>query len=432
MTTNRNSMKRGLAAWLPLVVLPLLVLVAGAGILGRDSVEAATTTVVVGQTNGGGANGVNQFNAAAITITRNDTVTWNSAPDNRSHTIVSAVVPGGASAFASPGSLRNGTALATFSTTLTVDGTYVYYCDLHYTPGSSGAQPVLTTTNVGTLIAAGEMVGKITVNAPAPDLSAPVASAVAALPNPTNGAASVALTATITDSGTPLGTIASAEYRIDGGAAVAMSPVDGTFNASTENVNANVPVGALALGNHVVEVRGTDNASNVGAWVALAGGLDVTATPAGAVVASVSVVGGALTNTAQPIAFGSVALSGADQTIAAAAAVWQAKDARGTGDGWNVTLSSTNFTGAGTIAVANFKVKQDQAAIVTVSGNTAPSSLVPGFQPLGGTPLKLLQATGGAGMGTYDYTPNFQLTVPASTGAGAYTANVTVSINSGP
>jgi len=211
-----------------------------------------------------------------------------------------------------------------------------------------------------------------------------------------------------------------------------MTAVDGTFNAATENVQANVPVGSLSLGSHTIEVRGTDNAGNIGAWSALTGGLNKTDTPAGAVQASVNVLAGALTNTAQNVAFGNVTLSGADQTIPATPDVWQAQDARGTGDGWNVTLSSTGFTGASTISVDNFKVRQPQAQVVTVGGNTAPSSQVLSFQALSGVPLKLLSATGGAGMGTYDYTPDFQLTVPASTAAGAYTANVTVTINSGP
>jgi hypothetical protein len=335
------------------------------------------------------------------------------------------VIPAGASAFSSA-ILDSDTASTTFSRTLTVTGTYTYFCSLHASAADA------TLANVDANIAAGAMVGKITVQAPAPDTTAPAASAVAANPNPTNGAASVTLTATITDSGVPLGTIASAQYRIDAGAAVSMSAADGTFNGSAENVTANVPVGALSLGVHTIEVRGTDAAGNIGVYVALTGGLNVTATPAGAVQASVTVQGGSLTNTAQNIGFGSVALAGADQTVAATAATWQAKDARGTGDGWNVTLSSTNFTGAGTIDVANFKMKQDTAAITTVAGNTAPSSLVQTFQSLSGTPLKVLQATGGAGMGTYDYIPNFQLTVPASAAAGSYTANVTVSINSGP
>ncbi len=422
MRTSRSNL-RPLTVLVPLAVLAFVA--AFVFDVSPRSASAATTTVTVGQTNGGGATGVNQFNAANITITRNDTVTWNSALDGRAHDTVSGVIPAGATAWASP-TMDSDTATATFSRTLTVDGVYTYFCSLH------SAASEATLANIDANIAAGLMVGKITVNAPAPDLTAPAASAVAAAPNPTNGAASITLTATITDSGTPLGTIASAEYRIDGGAAVAMSAVDGTFNGSTENVTANVPVGALALGPHTVEVRGTDNASNVGAWVALTGGLSVTAPPAGAVQATISVTGGALTNTAQNIAFAALALSGADQTVLATPAVWQAKDARGTGDGWNVTIASTNFTGAGTIPVANFKCKQDQAKVVTVSGNTAPTSLVTTFQSLGGTPLKVLQATGGAGMGTYDYTPDFQLTVPASTTAGSYTANVTVSVNSGP
>lgn len=404
----------------------LAVLVAGIGVFSRaDNAAAATTIVIVGQTNGGGSNGVNQYNAASITITSGDTVQWDSAPDGRAHDVNSAVIPAGASAFGSV-ILDSDTANTTFSQTLTVTGTYTYFCSLHSDASEA------TLANVDANIAAGRMVGKIVVNAPAPDTTAPVASAVAANPNPTNGSASITLTATITDQGTPLGTIASAEYRIDGGSPAAMSAADGTFNSSAENVTANVPVGTLTLGNHSVEVRGTDAAGNPSAWVALSGGLDVTAPPAGSVQASVTVQGGNLTNTAQDIAFGSVALTGSDQTVNAAAQTWQAKDARGTGDGWNVTVSSTNFSGAGAIDVANFKMRQLQSAITTVSGNTQPTSLVTTYQSLSGTPLKVLQATGGAGMGTYDYIPDFQLTVPASVVAGSYTANVTVSINSGP
>jgi plastocyanin len=408
------------------VVALLLALASGLILIRSDSASAAPATVVVGQTNGGGATGVNQFNAAAVTITSGETVTWNSAPDNRSHDVSSyAEAVAGTPDWQSP-TLRSGTANTSYVRTFSSAGTFTYYCSLH--AGRSDAAPGVIDAN----IASGMMVGKVTVQAPAPDTTAPAASVVAANPNPTNGSSSVTLTATITDSGTPLGTIASAQYRIDAGAAVSMSAADGTFNGSTENVTANVPVGALSLGVHTVEVRGTDAAGNVGAWVALAGGLNVTATPAGAVQATVNIQGGNLTNTAQNIGFGSVALAGADQTVVATPATWQAKDARGTGDGWNVTLSSTDFTGAGAIGVANFKIRQQQAAITTVSGNTAPSSLVTTFQSLSGTPLKVLQATGGAGMGTYDYIPDFQLTVPASAAAGAYTANVTVSINSGP
>ncbi len=420
MSTKHPTVRRtGLAAGI------LLLAVAGLAFFAWREVAAAPATVIVGQTNGGGANGVNQFNAAAVTINTGESVTWNSAPDGRQHDVTSyaETVPGNPD-WQSPTLRSSGT--NTYSRTFSSAGTFTYYCSLH--ASRSEAAPGVIDAN----IAAGLMVGKVTVQAPAPDTTPPTASAVAALPNPTNGSSSVTLTATITDTGTPLGTIASAQYRIDGGTATAMSAVDGTFNGSTENVTANVPVGALSDGVHTVEVRGTDAAGNVGAWVALSGGLNKTPPPAGAVQASVTIQGGNLTNTAENIPFGSVALTGSDQTVSATAAAWRARDARGTGDGWNVTVSSTNFTGAGTIDVINFKMRQLQASIVTVGGNTAPTSLVTSFQSLSGTPLKVLQATGGAGMGTYDYTPDFQLTVPASAPAGAYTANVTVSINSGP
>ena len=407
------------------VAIALLAAIAGLTLVGGDSAGAVNTTVIVGQTNGGGANGVNQYNAASITITAGDTVTWNSAPDGRRHDVTSSVVPAGQSAFTS-GDLESDAPPSTFARQFNAAGTYTYYCTFHATASDA------SLANVDANIAAGLMVGKVVVQAAAPDTTAPATTTVAAVPNPTDGAASVALTATVTDSGAPLGTIASAQYRIDAGAPVSMTAVDGTFNAATENVTANVPVGALTLGNHTVEVRGTDNAGNIGAWVALTGGLNRTDTPAGAVVASVSVLGGGLTNTAQNVAFGNVTLGGADQTIPATAAVWRAQDARGTGDGWNLTLSSTSFAGAGAIDVSNFKVRQLQALIATIAGNAAPASQVLSFQSLSGTPLKMLSATGGAGMGTYDYTPDFQLTVPASTAAGAYTANVTVTINSGP
>jgi len=109
-------------------------------------------------------------------------------------------------------------------------------------------------------------------------------------------------------------------------------------------------------------------------------------------------------------------------------------DARGTGAGWNVTLTSTDFTAAGgSIAVSNFKVQLLQSRVTTVSGDTPPLTQVASFQTLSATaPLKVLAAPPGTGMGSYDFTPDFRLTVPASTAPGEYQASVVVSVNSGP
>ena len=428
MKTMRDNSKRGTSKLAILGVLSLLALIVGMGAIRTNLAHAATTTVTVGQTNGGGATGVNQFNSATITVTRNDTVTWNSALDARSHDVTSAVVPAGAAAFNSP-TLRSGTSAATFSATLSVDGAYTYFCSLHASAGDA------TLANVNANITAGLMVGKITVNAPAPDTTAPSVSAVLAAPNPTAGSGAVTLTATVTDSGIPLGTIAGAEWSkgaaaVAAGTGTAMAASDAAFNSASEGVTANVPVSEAAGTSFTLWVRGRDSA---GLWsTAVSTTVSVTAPPAGAVQATVTVSGGSLSNVAQSIAFPGVTVNGLDQTVAGTTPAWQAKDARGTGAGWNVTVSSSNFTGtAGSIAVENFKVQL--TAVTTVAGNTAPLPTPASYVALSiATPLKLLSAALTTGMGTYDYTPQFQLTVPGSALTGAYAANVTVSVNSGP
>jgi len=264
-----------------------------------------------------------------------------------------------------------------------------------------------------------------------PDTTGPTTSSVAAA---SAGGGMVTLTATISDVGAGNSNVVAAEYFIDtlgpAGTGTPMSAADGSFNSVTEGVTASVDISGQPPGDHTLYVRGRDVLSNWGA----AGFVVVTVTAGGGstVQATITLVVGTLSMNAYPVAFPAVTLNALDQVVEVRPSPWRAIDARGTGDGWNVTIASTNFTGAGTIPVANFKCKQDQADIVTISGNTAPNSMVASFQSLSGTPLKLLQATGGGGMGTYDYTPDFQLTVPASTAAGSYTANVTVSINSGP
>ncbi len=155
-----SSTQRLFKALVPLAALAFVaIFVFGGG--ATNSASAATITVVVGQTNGGGATGVNQFNAAAITITAGDTVTWNSALDNRSHDVV-------AYAEAVPGTpdwtsvvLRSGTANTTFSRVFSTVGVYTYYCSLHV--ARADAAPGVVDANIGL----GEMVGKVTVQASA-------------------------------------------------------------------------------------------------------------------------------------------------------------------------------------------------------------------------------------------------------------------------
>lgn len=75
------------------------------------------------------------------------------------------------------------------------------------------------------------------------------------------------------DGAEPTQPIAAAELYLDtppwaGGTPVAMSPVDGTFNATVEAATATVDTTGFASGRHLLYVRGRDSANNWGAFSA--------------------------------------------------------------------------------------------------------------------------------------------------------------------
>jgi len=267
----------------------------------------------------------------------------------------------------------------------------------------------------------------------APDEAGPAAVNVSAV---AGAGSSVTLTATIDDTAAGNSPIAGAEYFIDvvgaGGTGVAMAPSDGAFDAPVEGVTASVDMSGQPAGSHTLYVHGRDATGNWGAFGSVA--VAVTTGGGSTVQATIMLLGGMLSVDTYPIAFPAVSLNGLDQTVDASPSAWRAVDARGTGAGWNVTLTSTDFTAAGgSIAVSNFKVQLLQSRVTTVSGDTPPLTQVASFQTLSATaPLKVLAAPPGTGMGSYDFTPDFRLTVPASTAPGEYQASVVVSVNSGP
>ena len=141
-----------------------------------------------------------------------------------------------------------------------------------------------------------------------------------------------------------------------------MDAADGSFNSPAEGATASVAISALAAGDHQLYVRGRDAAGN---W----GSLNSTTLTIGA--------GANLSLAAQPVSFGNVNISGEDQLLAASAPPWRASDGRGSGDGWHVTLQSTDLAAAaGTIPVVNLKVQVNPSGITTVSGNTPPVSFL--------------------------------------------------------
>jgi hypothetical protein len=95
------------------------------------------------------------------------------------------------------------------------------------------------------------------------DHAGPVTSGVVAAPNPAGVGVPIALTAAIDDSTTGGSNIKSADYRIDGGAWVSMSALDGAFDGVSEGVSANLP-GFSEAGVYNISVRGTDSNCNLG------------------------------------------------------------------------------------------------------------------------------------------------------------------------
>ncbi len=149
--------------------------------------------------------------------------------------------------------------------------------------------PSITDRTVNWKIYYEDMLGKTNctdimsfdVGTPAPDTTGPITSNVAANPNPTNGANTVTLTATIDDSTTGNSVITAAEYFVDtvgsNGTGTAMSASDGAFDSATEAVTADIDVSGWAVGIYTLYVHGMDAANNWGATSAVV--LEVTETP---------------------------------------------------------------------------------------------------------------------------------------------------------
>lgn len=125
---------------------------------------------------------------------------------------------------------------------------------------------------------------------------------------------------------------------------------------------------------------------------------------------------------------------------------WEAVDPRGTGDGWHVMVSATDFVNTGdpskTIAISGFKVillndnistEDDTSSAKPVSDITTLTPLPTGIDP--DKPIMLMHTVNviqGDGMGSYLFSPEFQLMYPANTYAGTYESIVTVAIVTGP
>lgn len=117
-----------------------------------------------------------------------------------------------------------------------------------------------------------------------------------------------------------------------------------------------------------------------------------------------------------------------------------ATDTTGTGAGWNLTITSTQFTTGGatphTLA-ANASTITGVTSSCASGTCTNPTNAV--TYPVGvpaaataPTAVKFFNAAANTGLGSFTVTPTVGVFVPGSTFAGSYSSTLTVSIVSGP
>lgn len=157
--------------------------------------------------------------------------------------------------------------------------------------------------------------------------------------------------------------------------------------------------------------------------------------------ATLNVTGGTLSETAPTTGpSASVTLDGTDQTTSYTMAI-SINDTRGTGAGWNLQVTSTQFSTGGTtpstLAANASTITAINSACVVGGTCVAPTNNVtyPLGMPAGATaptPVKMFNAATSSGLGRFTLTPTVQIAVPATTLAGAYTSTITLSIVSGP
>jgi putative surface cell wall-binding protein len=136
-----------------------------------------------------------------------------------------------------------------------------------------------------------------------------------------------------------------------------------------------------------------------------------------------------------------VTLNGDDQTTSYALGL-TVTDARGNSAGWNLTITSTTFTGTNVNNQLSTSASSIDAvpAVACISGGGHCTNPVNGITypvgvPAGATaptPVKFFNAATNSGLGKFTITPTVTIAIPASTIADTYSSTVSVAVVSGP
>jgi hypothetical protein len=158
------------------------------------------------------------------------------------------------------------------------------------------------------------------------------------------------------------------------------------------------------------------------ATAALAGTLTTTATISGAAGMSMNLPSNpSMTD----------ALDGTDHLVSWSA-VLGVVDARGSGAGWNLTLSATDFSDGLGHSIAAGAVSSVSSACQGGNACTSPTNAVTYPITIAGTAAKFFNASATTGLGKVNVTPTIDVTVPGNAYAGIYTSTVTLAAVSGP
>lgn len=152
-----------------------------------------------------------------------------------------------------------------------------------------------------------------------------------------------------------------------------------------------------------------------------------------------TVSAGALSITSPATASIAVTLDGTDQTPTYSPALG-ANDQTGSGSGWNLTITSTQFTTGAPVHTLSTSASSLTGATMSCAGpgtctNPVNSITYPVAVPAGSGPpaaVKFYNAAVNTGMGNFTITPTIGVSIPANTYAGVYTSTVTFAIVSGP
>jgi hypothetical protein len=154
--------------------------------------------------------------------------------------------------------------------------------------------------------------------------------------------------------------------------------------------------------------------------------------------ATATVTGGSLSESTASTPSVSATLNGTDQ-VKPYTILIDTNDPTGTGNGWNLTITSTTFTTTSPVHTLSTGASSVTGVVSACKQGTCtdPTNAIsyPFTVPAAGTAptaVKLFSAAANTGMGEFNITPTVNVTIPANTYAGTYTSTVTLAIVSGP